>query len=168
MTGLSRYDAPRGTTLCESVAGELYLASEADAVISELRSQLDAAEQALKASDLRLAQADHNYDMDRNQWRQQLAEQDVLLQKIRHAWECTEGHEALFDVMQELSASAEPAKCSACACGRSDPHAQTVACIKAAGDAMRNSGSIRSMLQSLDAPGAVFGGQDAKGGRADD
>lgn len=70
--------------------------------------------------------------------------------------------DGLNDAVEEI------AKCSACACGRTDPHAQTLACIKAAGDAMRNSGSIRSMLQSLDAPGAVFGGQDAKGGRAND
>ncbi|QTS88286.1 hypothetical protein JLK41_09035 [Ectopseudomonas khazarica] len=55
------------------------------------------------------------------------------------------------------------ARCSACACGRTDPHAQTLACIKAAGDALRSSGSIRSMLESLDAPGAVFGGPAAAG-----
>lgn len=77
-------------------------------------------------------------------------------------WDNTDYGEVVR-LMLDADADEEVARCSACACGRTDPHAQTLACIKAAGDAMRSGGSIRSMLESLDAPGAVFGGPAAAG-----
>jgi hypothetical protein len=77
-------------------------------------------------------------------------------------WDNTD-YDEVVRLMLNDDAGEDAAKCSACACGRTDPHAQTLACIKAAGDAMRSSGSIRSMLESLDAPGAVFGGPAAAG-----
>lgn len=84
------------------------LAEEHDDAIRALQSRLDAAEQELRASDLRLAQADYNYDMDRNQWRQQLAERDALLR------EWLDGKSNVAELVAQcealLSASAEPAE----------------------------------------------------------
>lgn len=89
-----------------------------------------------KRLDLALAQADHNYDCDRQQFEQKLADAQALLRDALTHRTYYERH-AMYDRIDAFLSAAQPADtgCSACACGSTEPHAATLGCIKAAGDA---------------------------------
>lgn len=54
MTDIPRYNAPRGTTLCEAVGGELVMAADHDVQVSALRAALHSCAKASSAAEVGL------------------------------------------------------------------------------------------------------------------